>query len=232
MSGFVDAMDENGDGEEAGKGEVEILGIIFPRWVALLAAILLLAALLLLLMYLPSALSAGRSSPPAAGNVAGAASPSPVPTPQQTNFSVSPLTITYAVDSVPTLVFGCSLMRVGTWADLEYMGLVSPGMERQGILNALCQATGRTVFCGESTQEAEPGVYDTGMPDCFNATGKIPVIAFHSPSCPGCAAQKPVLQALMRDFGGELEMRYVCAPIDQNDSALCASAVGAGQFDE
>jgi len=52
-------------------------------------------------------------------------------------------------------------------------------------------------------------------------SGKVKVITVHSPTCPYCEAQYPMLQQLKQKYGNQLELDYVCVPIHSGDGALC-----------
>lgn len=64
-----------------------------------------------------------------------------------------------------------------------------------------------------------------GATSCATA-GKVKVYAFHSPTCPYCAAQEPVLEQLKQKYGSKLDITYVCTPIHQGDDGLCQNNTG------
>jgi len=64
-----------------------------------------------------------------------------------------------------------------------------------------------------------------GAASCATA-GKVKVYAFHSPTCPYCSAQEPVLDQLKQKYGSKLDISYVCTPIHEGDDGLCQNNTG------
>jgi len=52
-------------------------------------------------------------------------------------------------------------------------------------------------------------------------SGKVKVIVFHSPTCPYCEAQYPLLQQLKQKYGDQLELDYACTIAHAGDDILC-----------
>lgn len=75
----------------------------------------------------------------------------------------------------------------------------------------LCQANTRLNI------SLEPVV---GATSCATA-GKVKLYAFHSPTCPYCSAQEPILDQLKQKYGSKLDISYVCTPIHEGDDGLC-----------
>ena len=64
-----------------------------------------------------------------------------------------------------------------------------------------------------------------GATSCATA-GKVKVYAFHSPTCPYCSAQEPVLEQLKQKYGSKLDISLACAPIHEGDDGLCQNNTG------
>jgi len=52
-------------------------------------------------------------------------------------------------------------------------------------------------------------------------SGKVKVIAFHSPTCQYCEQQTPVLTQLKQKYGDTLDLSYACTTIHTGDDVLC-----------
>jgi len=52
-------------------------------------------------------------------------------------------------------------------------------------------------------------------------SGKVKVIAFHSPTCSYCEQQTPVLTQLKQKYGDTLDLSYACTAIHTGDDVLC-----------
>ena len=59
-----------------------------------------------------------------------------------------------------------------------------------------------------------------GATSCAES-GKVQVLAFHSPTCPYCEEQVSVLDQLEQKYGDALDIKYVCTSIHEGDDALC-----------
>lgn len=210
------------------EGEQAIFGVRISRSAALLtaAALILLAVLATFLAF--QMITAPRQLPPPV-NVGGI----PTTTPAE-NYTVSPLVQEYNVDSTPQLVINCNHIRVGTFASAEDSFRVSPGTERQDLINSLCSITGREEFCSRRAEtDAQGAVLPLGKPSCEGAGGKAKLYAFHSPSCGMSTDQRPILDALAAEFPNDIELIYICAPVfGENDEALCARQVASGVYGE
>ena len=60
----------------------------------------------------------------------------------------------------------------------------------------------------------------SGVSDC-STTGKVKILAFYSPTCPYCEAQRPILDSLKTKYGEKLDLSYVCMPVHSGDEELC-----------
>jgi hypothetical protein len=211
--------------EESGDEPGESIASLIPRWAAVAVAVALVIGIVLLIAYLPSVYGRTANSPEAG---AGAdASPTPF------EYQESPLVSAYDVQGTPTLVFGCTKKREGTWLESEESGQLPAGTERLDIINELCGLTGRGEFCADSGPLAVSGVLTgTNISHCDGEGGRVLVYAFHSPSCELCGAQRPVLSGLAADFQDALQIKFICTPLSDSDTALCRSGVAAGQYDE
>lgn len=148
-------------------------------------------------------------------------------------YAESELVKEYGVGSIPHLVINCEYQRVGTYAMGEQYGKAPAGTERQDLINGLCEATGNAILCSETEETAgSVPLIDTGKPACGSDDGKIMIYAFHSPSCPACNAQKPVLDSLESEYESEIKIVYVCKYLHSGDKALCQEGVENGEYDE
>lgn len=207
--------------------DAEILGVRFPRWAALAAALVLLAAIILGGFYALGRMGASRQQVPG-GDIGGISGAN-----LSGEYSESPLIAEYDVDSAPVLVFGCNAAREGTWAQREAEGGIPGGTERQDIVNEVCMITGKDAFCNESAEQAFAGsVVDAGHDACPQASGALKIIVFHNPSCSACSSQRAVLGEFKAEFGSEIELYFVCTPFTEYDSQLCARGIISGEFEE
>jgi len=131
----------------------------------------------------------------------------------------------YQVQGTPTLVINCKYERVGSMAVAESSGSIPVGSEQQDLINDFCQAAGdSSVFCKDkkelnATNKIE--MDQTNETDCGTA-GKVELYVFHSPTCPFCEQQEPILKVLKQKYGDAIELTYVCTPIHgAGDVTLC-----------
>lgn len=206
--------------------EVEVGGGHFPRWQVFAAA----AAVLIVIVLLLFASIALWKVPPAPAMPT--PEPQPTPTPGK-EYSLSPLIAEYGVGDVPTLVIGCSYKVSGTFARSEANGDVPAGTEHRALLNELCTATQLPEFCaGASAAAPSKPVAFIHHAACEGEGGAVLVYAFHSPTCPFCAAQWPFLEMLSASMPGAIELKRVCTPLTTAEDALCAVSVANGLFSE
>lgn len=132
---------------------------------------------------------------------------------------------TYNVHGTPTVVINCKYERVGSMSVAESSGSIPVGSEQQDLINDFCQAAGESsVFCKDKKElnaSNTIGMDQTNQTDCGTA-GKVKLYVFHSPTCPYCESQEPILTALKQKYGDAIELNYVCTPIHGvGDVTLC-----------
>lgn len=131
----------------------------------------------------------------------------------------------YGVQGTPTVVINCEYRRVGSMSIAESQGSIPAGSELQDFVNAFCQVAGEnSVFCKDKKELAANNKIEleqTNQADC-GATGKVKLYVFHSPTCPFCEQQAPILNTLKQKYGDAVEVNYVCTPIHGvDDVRLC-----------
>ena len=131
----------------------------------------------------------------------------------------------YDVGGTPTVVINCKYMRVGSMALAESSGSIPAGSEQQDLINDFCQVAGdSSVFCKDKKElnaSDTIGLETTNETDCGTA-GKVKLYVFHSPTCPYCESQEPILKVLKQKYGDAVELNYVCTPIHgADDVTLC-----------
>jgi len=220
--------------EKGGEKEgTVVLGMRISRTGALIIAVILLV-ITIALIYLGLMMMVSRQpyTPPGVG-VGGIQTPTPVANWTGSAYTESQLISEYGVDSIPQLIVNCNYRRVGTFASKEQSFEVSPGTERQDLINGICRSTGKQNFCALQAQTIAVGVMSRmSKPACAGEDGKVKIYAFHSPSCSRSADQRAILESLAVEFQYDLEVIYICTPADDNDRALCAQAVASGEYAE
>jgi len=201
-------------------------GAELPRWVAVAAAVILLLVAVAAVYYSFRMWGIGGTQPQVFST--------PTPAPAQAAYAKSRLLSDYPIDSTPILVFNCNMKRTGTWALREQSYEVPPGTERQDLINALCSVSNRTAFCGQAAQISVPPGQPVplGRPGCEAEDGAILVYAFYGPNCPASIAQRQVLEMLSVEYPDDVQVRYICVPLQPGDEGSCRSQIIAGQFDE
>jgi len=131
----------------------------------------------------------------------------------------------YDVGGTPTVVINCKHMRIGSMTVAESQGSIPAGSEQQDLINDFCQVAGdSSVFCKDKKELNATNKIDletTNEADCGTA-GKVKLYVFHSPTCPFCEQQSPILDALKQKYGDAVELNYVCTPIHgAGDVTLC-----------
>jgi len=212
----------------------QIAGMRISRPAALFIALIILLAAVLAL-YVGFTLMVGqRPQQPGPGiPIGGIPTPAPPAAGGGSNYSVSPLVADYGVDSTPQLVINCNQLRVGTFASAEQDFRVSPGTERQDIINGICALTGKQAFCAKRAEtDASGPVSPLARAGCEGAEGKVRVYAFHGPHCSRSDDQRPILDSLAAEFPDDLELAYICTPLVAGDESACAQGVASGEYEE
>ncbi|MEM0372725.1 MAG: hypothetical protein QXO69_02720 [archaeon] len=76
--------------------------------------------------------------------------------------------------------------------------------------SSLAIPVAKGIMCGTDTSYCVP-----------SGAAKVKILAFHSPTCPYCEAQVPVLERIKQEMGSAVEVQYVCKMIHDGDDALC-----------
>lgn len=80
---------------------------------------------------------------------------------------------------------------------------------------------GACVFLCQANTRLNISLEAVGGATSCAAAGKVTIYAFHSPTCPYCTAQEPVLDQLEQKYGSKLDISLVCTPIHEGDDGLC-----------
>ncbi len=99
------------------------------------------------------------------------------------------------------------------------------GASNPPLYNVQSNATACIFTCQVNSQLNIPLEPVSGSASCAVA-GKVELLAFHSPTCPYCSAQEPILNQLKAKYGSRLDLKYVCTPIHEGDDALCQNNTG------
>ena len=99
------------------------------------------------------------------------------------------------------------------------------GASNPPLYSVQSNATACIFTCQVNSQLSIPLEPVSGVASCATA-GKVELLAFHSPTCPYCEAQLPMLNQLKAKYGSRLDVKYVCTPIHEGDDALCQNNTG------
>jgi len=153
----------------------------------------------------------------------------------ESSAEVQELINTYAKGSgTPTLVINCKYKRTGSMAVGEMQGAYPAGTEKQDLINTFCDITKDAAFCAQKKSvEQSIDATDNGLEACAGEAGElIKIYSFHSPTCGYCSYQQPILDELVEEFPGKIELISICNPIHgAGDVDLCLQEIADGTKD-
>lgn len=137
-----------------------------------------------------------------------------------------PLVSTYNISAVPSLVWNCKYVNVGSKALAERNGSVVSGTEEYALATLACifNKGQPSEICSQlGILQNENGdinaqiptdyaltMYQTALSSCKPDNNTVKVEAFYTLDCPDCDAQRAILEDLSDAFGEYMNLTYYC----------------------